>query len=178
MRRWLSVAVTLLVISTGPAFAWTAPTGSRLPTIVGGTLSGKKVTFPEDLAGRPAVLLIGFTRDSRTPVEAWAKALAKAGIDPAETPIYPMPMIGNGIGTRLARPFIDSGMRGATPKAEHDHVVTVYGDLQPIKQGLHVTPEHPAYVVLVDRSGTIAGAWVGPPADAAIAELRARLKGL
>jgi hypothetical protein len=127
--------------------------GDPLPELHGEYLSGRKAALPKDASGRPALLLLGFTYQSRFAVEAWTKQFREDfGKDPRVT-FYEIPMIGGM--ARLGKWFIDSGMRRGTPKADHENVITVYGGIDPWKQRLGVRDESVAYLILLDASGTV-----------------------
>ena len=88
--------------------------------------------FPQAASGRVALLMLGFTYDSRFQVEAWAKRFRQDfGTEPSVT-FFEIPMIG-GL-ARMGKWFIDSGMRRGTPKADHENVITVYGGTDAWKQ--------------------------------------------
>jgi hypothetical protein len=127
--------------------------GDRLPMLHGHFLNGRPVALPAAASGKITLLLLGFSYDSRFAVEAWgAKFRAEFGTHPGVT-FYEIPMIG-GL-ARLGKWFIDSGMRKGTPKADYEHVITVYGstDLWKRRVGFH----HPnaAYLLLLDPDGKV-----------------------
>ena len=47
--------------------------GDTLPNLRGEYLTGRTAVLPQDASGRVALLMLGFTYDSRFQVEAWAK---------------------------------------------------------------------------------------------------------
>jgi len=51
--------------------------GEQLPPIRGEFLTGRTAVLPQAAAGRTALLMLGFTYDSRFSVEAWAKRFRK-----------------------------------------------------------------------------------------------------
>ena len=57
---------------------------------------------------------------------------------------------------RLAKWFIDSGMRRGTPKEDYEHVVTVYRGTDFWKQHVHLVDPDAAYLILLDRTGKVA----------------------
>jgi hypothetical protein len=63
---------------------------------------------------------------------------------------------------RMAKWFIDGGMRRGTPKSDHENVITVYGGTGPWKQRLEVKDEKFAYLVLLDQQGNIVWRHAGP----------------
>ena len=67
---------------------------------------------------------------------------------------YEVPMIG-GMGV-MGKWFIDSGMRKGTPKADHEHVITVYGGkVGPWKDRLRPKSDKEACVILIDAAGVV-----------------------
>jgi len=134
--------------------------GERLPELKGEFLSGREAALPGTASGRVALLLLGFSYDSRFAVEAWTKRFREDfGANPQVT-FYEVPMIGGM--ARLGKWFIDGGMRRGTPKADHEHVITVYGGTNTWKQRLGVTDEKFAYLLVLDQKGNVAWRHAGP----------------
>jgi hypothetical protein len=127
--------------------------GDLLPTVTGEFLTGRKAALPSAAAGRVAMVALGFSYDSRFPVEQWSKRFrAEFSREPRVT-FYEVPMIG-GMG-RLGRVFIDRGMRKGTPKELHENVITVYGGVGPWKERMAVSNDKWAYVMLLDSKGVV-----------------------
>jgi hypothetical protein len=127
--------------------------GDSLPILRGQFLSGRPAVLPEAASGKIALLLLGFTYDSRFQVEAWGKQFrAQFGTDPRVT-FYEVPMIG-GL-ARMGKWFIDSGMRKGTPKSDYEHVITVYGGTDAWKQRVGFKDPNAAYLILLDPSGKV-----------------------
>jgi hypothetical protein len=143
-----------------PLAAYSSPSvaelaaGDPLPPLRGEFLSGRTAILPQDAAGRVALLLLGFTYDSRFAVEAWAGKFRGQFKDEPRVTFYEIPMIG-GL-ARLGKWFIDSGMRRGTPKEDYEHVITVYGGTEPWKQRVEFGDPKAAYLILLDGSGRIA----------------------
>jgi hypothetical protein len=127
--------------------------GARLPVLSGDYLSGKKAVLPGAAKDKVALLALGFTYESRHAVEAWTGRFRKDFAGEANATFYEVPMIG-GAG-RLGRWFIDSGMRRGTPKELHENVITVYGGTDPWRQRLKFKDPDAAYLILLDRKGTV-----------------------
>jgi len=113
--KWRTLA---LIIIFSNALAATPVTeiavGDQLPLLRGEFLTGRTAVLPQAAYGRVALLMLGFTYDSRFSVEAWAKRFRHDfGGEPRVT-FFEIPMIG-GFAT-LGKWFIDSGMRRGTPK--------------------------------------------------------------
>ncbi len=143
-------------------------TGKRMPSVAGRTLSGENLRVPEDIEGRPSLLLITYVPDAQLDAERWRKALA--GRAPA-LPVYQLsPRRGlatshpgtapaPGLSSRGSREASDEH-RPATDVAgeRRDRVVTLYqtgvrlrgavGDVGAV-----------AHVVLLDAGGV--AVWLG-----------------
>jgi hypothetical protein len=150
--------------------------GQRLPDLKGEYLTGRTAVLPGAASGRVALLLFGFSYDSRFDVEAWAKRFREEfGKNPQVT-FYEIPMIGGM--ARLGKWFIDSGMRRGTPKEDHENVITVYGGSGPWKHRLGVKAEDHGYLVLLDQKGTLAWSQAGPFEEARYAALAEQVRKL
>ena len=143
--------------------------GDRLPELRGEFLSGRPAVLPDAAAGKVALLLIGFSYDSRFAVEAWGKKFrAQFETDPRVT-FYEIPMIG-GL-ARLGKWFIDSGMRKGTPKSDYEHVITVYGGTDAWKQRVGFRDPKGAYLILLDSAGKVVWRYAGPVTEQAFQSL-------
>jgi hypothetical protein len=126
-----------------------------LPRLEGGFLSGRKATLPTASEGKVALVMMGFSYQSRFPVEAWGGWFRNmTGRNPGVTS-FEVPMIG-GL-AKLGKWFIDSGMRKGTPADLHENVITVYsgsGDWK-MRLGVSSANENDAFLVLVDQRGVV-----------------------
>jgi hypothetical protein len=150
--------------------------GDPLPRLEGEFLTGGKAVVPDAARGKAALLALGFTYDSRFAVEDWIRRFrADFGADPRVT-FFEVPMIGGM--ARLGKWFIDSGMRRGTPQADHEHVITVYGGVEPWKKRLRFgAPDH-AYLILIDAEGRVRWLHQGPFAAASYDDLARTLRTL
>jgi hypothetical protein len=127
--------------------------GESLPPLKGEFLTGREAQLPDAASGRVALLALGFTYNSRFPVEAWVGRFRKDfGSNPRVT-FYEIPMIGGM--ARLGKWFIDSGMRKGTPRSDQDNVITVYGGTDAWKQRVGYASPDAAYLVLLDKYGAV-----------------------
>jgi hypothetical protein len=134
--------------------------GDLIPPLRGEFLSGRKAVLPDAAHGRIALVAVGFSYDSRFAVEAWAARFRQDfGADSAAA-FFEVPVIG-GL-ARMARPFIDGGMRRGTPRALHENVITVYGKAEEWKLRLGFRGPDDAYLMLLDRSGHVVWRHAGP----------------
>lgn len=127
--------------------------GKPLPPLKGEFLTGRPAQLPDAASGRVALLALGFTYNSRFPVEAWIGRFRKDfGSNPQVT-FYEIPMIGGM--ARLGKWFIDSGMRKGTPRNDQENVITVYGGTDSWKQRMGFKSPDAAYLVLLDKHGAV-----------------------
>ena len=152
MNIWFLGFVAALMASEAAPAAGLA-IGDTLPTLRGEFLSGRPAVLPQASSGRVALLLLGFTYDSRFAVEAWTRRFRQEFDQQPKVTFYEIPMIG-GI-ARLGKWFIDSGMRRGTPKADHENVITVYGGTDSWKQRVSYGDPGAAYLILIDRNGKV-----------------------
>jgi hypothetical protein len=143
--------------------------GDPLPELRGEFLNGRPATFPAASSGRVALLLMGFTYDSRFAVEDWTKRFRDRFGGNDRVTFFEVPMIGGM--ARMAKWFIDSGMRRGTPKEDHEHVVTVYGGTGDWKRRVSFQDPKAAYLVLMDTGGKVAWTHRGPFGASAFEEL-------
>jgi hypothetical protein len=99
--------------------------GDPISDLKGEFLTGKTVTLPAASTGKIALVAVGFSYDSRFAVEAWIARFRKDFGTRPEITFFEVPVIGGM--ARMAKWFIDSGMRSGTPTADREHVITVYG---------------------------------------------------
>jgi len=152
-------AVALVVAAATVVHAASDPVplrvGQRFPLLDGAFLSGRKAALPTASEGKVALVMMGFTYESRYPVEAWGGWFRKLTAGNPEVTSFEVPMIG-GL-AKLGKWFIDSGMRKATPPELHENVITVYSGSGDWKKRLGVSPanENDAFLLLLDRQGTV-----------------------
>ena len=133
--------------------------GDLLPTLSGKSLAGHVVVLPQAAGGRVALLLLGFTYESRFAVEAWAERFREQFGSDQRVTFYEVPMIG-GV-ARLAKWFIDSGMRRGTARGDYEHVITVYQATESWKQRVHYADPNAAYLILLDGTSKVAWRYAG-----------------
>lgn len=130
---------------------------NSLPTIQGETLGGHKITLPLAAQGKVTFLALGFSRESGDTVEAFVKRFRQEFSSDEGVTFYQVPMIG-GAG-RMAKMFIDRGMRKGTAKEMWENVVTVYDGVDVWKQRMRVRNVNEAYLILMDKEARIS--WMG-----------------
>lgn len=171
------LAALVLAAPAGSAGAAELRPGDPLPELAGELLTGESASLPAAARGRVALLLLGFSYASRFPVEAWGARFREAFADDSTVTFYEVPMM-SGLSARLAKPFIDRGMRGGTPPALHGNVMTVWSHTGAWRRRLGVDDRDLAYLVLLARDGTVAWTGTGTRDLAGLDEVVARARAL
>jgi len=185
MTRAVLVLVFLFVATLSPAFGTEQQSKPAAPLAVGDPfprleaefLTGRKAVLPDAAAGKSALVMMGFTYDSRFAVEKWAEHLRRElGANDTFT-FFEVPVIG-GMG-RMAKWFIDSGMRKGTPKELHENVITVYGGADRWKKamGFSKADKDAAYLALLGPDGRVRWLHRGGFSDEAMTALKTALSG-
>jgi hypothetical protein len=178
MKSWvflMAAAVMMLAAAApGPAQSRSGkPLAVRdsFPRLEGEFLSGRKAILPDAASGKFALVLLGFTYQSRFSVESWAEHVRTAFAQRGNATFFEVPVLGGF--ARLGKWFIDSGMRAGTPKDLHDNVITVWGDVDRWKtfMGFTSAAQDDAYLVLIDPNGRVAWLYRGGHTDAAFAAM-------
>lgn len=150
--------------------------GDQLPPLKGKFLSGRTAVLPQAASGRVALLMLGFTYDSRFQVEAWAQRFRRDFGAQSAVTFFEIPMIGGM--ARMGKWFIDSGMRRGTPKTDHENVITVYGGTEPWKQRVGFNDPSAAYLILIDQNGRVAWRGAGSPGETRYSALSSEVSRL
>jgi hypothetical protein len=125
---------------------------TRFPTVQGTSLEGKKVTIPDDLKGKPTLVLVGYIQRAQFDIDRWILGALQADV---KASIIEVPTIA-GMLPQMVQGFIDGGMRKGIPQSDWGSVVTVYEDAPKIIQALGNERPQSAYAVLLDKDGRIA----------------------
>lgn len=152
--------------------------GQPLPALDGTFLSGRRAALPAASAGKVALVMMGFTYQSRFPVEAWGGWFRTLTAGNSGVTSFEVPMIG-GL-AKLGKWFIDSGMRKGTPADLYENVITVYsgsGDWK-ARLGVSSANEDAAFLLLLDRQGVVRWIHHGPFDQASARQLTGVLESL
>ena len=154
MQNSVYVAVLLsLLVLTGCATQYPnrSPVGEVFPSVSGQSLEEETVNIPEDMAGSPAVLLVGYKQDSQFDIDRWL-----IGLDMTETKVavYELPTI-PGLFPRMFSTVIDDGMRAGIPKELWKGVITIYSGGESVQAFTGNENPNNARILLIDASGKV-----------------------
>src|ERR1035437_9462974 len=94
-----------------------------LPKIEGESLAGHHVALPDAVSGRVAVLVLGFSKASKTPTSAWGQRIEADFASSSVFVLYQMPVLEDVPG--FVRGMVISGMKKGVPEDQRAYFVPV-----------------------------------------------------
>lgn len=151
----ITVAVSVLCVVAGCSnpVPNRNPVGEPFPAVVGESLEKESIELPKDLAGEPAVLLIGYAQDAQFDIDRWLLGFLQLELDARilELPTIP------GLAPTIASRWIDDGMRSGIPREDWGVVVTLYGSAaKPVAELTGTTEGRRARIIVLDADGRVA----------------------
>jgi hypothetical protein len=125
--------------------------GEPLLSFVGASLDGTEYTIPEQMAGKPAVLLFGYVHKSQFDIDRWLIGLDMKNI---RIPIYEIPAI-QGFFPRLFSTRFDDAMREGIPREIWSDVITVYKDGDRVQRFTGNESPKNSRVIILDEQGRV-----------------------
>jgi hypothetical protein len=166
---WQFVCVTVLVAAA-------VAQNATLPKTEGESLAGRKVVLPDAARGKVAVLVFGFTKDSKGPTKAWAEKLQADFSTEAEFELYQLPVLEDV--PRLMRGMVISGIKKGIPENQRDHFVPVLQGEKELKMFVGYREADDAYVVTLNPAGQVIDQRHGSSLDASYDALRTQIQPL
>lgn len=125
------------------------------PRITAENLNREEVTLPDDLEGRPALILIAYKQKQQTNVNTWLDRMDEIEAAIPGVQIIETPTISSGKWGWMAG-FIDGGMRSGIPDPEaRARTITLYTDVSLFNQALNIESVDTIYGVLLDEEGEV-----------------------
>ncbi|MEM9981671.1 MAG: hypothetical protein AAF734_04180 [Bacteroidota bacterium] len=167
MKKYLVLVV--FIVSFGHTLL--AQVGERFPNLTGTNLNDKTVTLPQASQGKPALMVLAYSKKSQDDLETWVRPVYKQFIastgeglfselaDDYDINVYFVPMI-KGI-NKAAYGKVEKEMRANTDKVFKPHVVLYKGSLSPYKKVLSLNSKDEPYLYLVNQQGKIVYATSG-----------------
>ena len=148
----------------------------RIPPLHAAVLTGQTVNLPDDLKGKSAVLVLGFSQASRDQVTEWGKRLAADYRGSAAVAYYEMPILESV--PRLLRGWVTKKMAESVPDRAKDHFMPVSDHEREWKSAVFYSKSDDAYVLVVDSGGGIRSRLEGGASDVNYAEVKRQLQAL
>jgi len=140
------------------------PPGTKVPQVMGQNLHRERVRFPDDVTGRPTLLLIAFRRHQQRDIDTWLRRTDELRSAAPDLKVLELPVLLKAY--VVIRPYIDGGMRSGIPDPEaRARTITLYTDKRSFRKALGLGPEDSIYAVLIDREAAILRVEEGPATD-------------
>ena len=111
------------------------------------TLTGARLELSRDIAPHLAVIIIGFTKASRTQATEWSKRLESEVSGVSDTQVFQVAVLADV--PWFLRGFVIRQIRASVPKSLHPRSLLALSDADAWKRLADFTEEDAAYVVLV-----------------------------
>lgn len=172
-RRRLA-PILLLATFLLPSVALTADTPvASIPGIDGTTLTGLHVRLPQDLHARAGVLILGFSRDSRTQARDWGKRLADDFLTSSEVEYFEMPVIA--AVPRFLRSYVLRSIATQISDRDKPHFLPISENEAQWRSLVHYQDPKAVYILVIDATGHPIWQTSGDVTDATYATLRQHL---
>jgi hypothetical protein len=152
MSRLPLLLLILSLFGCASRYPARAPLGEAFPSVRGESLAGAAYRIPEDFAGAPVLLLVGYEQDAQFDIDRWLLGLWQARVD---VRAYELPTV-RGMAPRMLSAYIDNGMRSGIPSEDWGSVITIYSDAADLARFTGDEERLTARVVLLDADGHVA----------------------
>ncbi len=173
--REFAIRIVLLLLFFG-ALPGIAQNSQPMPRIEGESLNGQKVVLPDAVSGKAAILILGFTKASKTQCGAWADKLYRDSFKHEGVEVYQLPVLEQV--PRFVRGMVISGIKKGTAENRRDNFVPILQNESELKRLVAYKEEADAYVIVLDPAGKIVDQFHGPPSEPAYSKLSSDIDAL
>jgi hypothetical protein len=163
-----AVTIQLAVPDRSPA--------QQFPRLQEENLNGQQVVLPDAASGKVSVLVMGFSKASKTPTEAWAKRIESDFGKNSEFALYQLPVLE--AVPKIIRGMVISGIKKGVAENQRANFVPALHNEDELKKLVGFKAEDDAYIVVLDPTGKITYQTHGLSVDPGYAELKAKLQAL
>ncbi len=136
-----------LVIGIAGFLACASPSASSIPRAPVETLTGARLELSRDIAPHLAVLIIGFTKASRTQATEWSRRLESELSTISEAQVFQVAVLADV--PWIIRGFVIRQIRASVPKAMHPRSLLALEDADAWKRLAEFGDADAAYLVLL-----------------------------
>ncbi len=173
MRQSLQLYKIVLALLLSLPLLASAAVG-QVPASRAVTFAGQSIAFPEVLAGKPAILVVSFSKKGGESARQWNERLArKYGSNPSLA-YYNLPVLADV--PSLLRRMVTSAIKKSVPERDYPHFAPIFEHEAEWKSAAGYATKDDAYVLLVSRDGRIVWRAHGSYSDALLQELSAKLQ--
>jgi hypothetical protein len=146
----------------------------QLPKTASESLAGQQLMLPDALKGRPALVIVGFSKGSQTSLKEWDTRARKELGEAFD--VYQVAVLEDA--PRFIRGMITHAMKGSTPADRQDHFLIVVRGEAELKKAAAFSEADDAYVWLLDGAGDVRWRTHGVVSNAALRELQEQVEKL
>jgi hypothetical protein len=132
------------------AFCLAAFAADAFPHLNGQTFGERAVTIPDAFKGKPAILVITFTRAAQDQARGWTDKLKKESTNIATYQVLELEDV-----PRLVRGFVRGSIRRSIPKESQDNFILLFEGEDALKKTVGFQNDGEAYVLLLDANGNV-----------------------
>ena len=136
---------------------------TSLPAAEGQTLEGEKVLLPTALRGRPAVLVLGFSKGSTQEARSWSRELHRAETSQGRDDVYDLVMLERV--PPLLRGLVQAQIRREVPPSLRSHFIALTSRESEWRALANVASADDIYILVVDRFGKLRWETHGAPSQ-------------
>ncbi len=151
-------------------------TSQRIPDIHTTSFSGELVDLPAMLQGKIAILILGFSKGSRTQATLWGRRLPTDYFYSPDVLYFEMPVLE--AVPRLLRGAVLRSIKSEVSARSQPHFAPLTTDEGRWRTVVHYNQPKDAYVLVVDSNGLVQAQFQGEPTDASYQELKRRVEQL
>ena len=167
---------TILLLAGMAALRASRLGAQSIPVTRAESLAGNVVNLPADLKGRPAILVLGFSRKSSAQTKPWGDVIEHDFKSDSQINYYQLPMLEQV--PRFIRGIVTDGIRKPLSSEQRTRFIPVFQDEAAWKRLAHFAGADDAYVLLIDGAGHVRWQTAGAFEKATYEDLRGRATAL
>jgi hypothetical protein len=145
-----------------------------LPRTEGTNLADQNLVVADAVKGKPALLIITFSRKAGDKASDWRKELRRINLPDSKYALYQVAELEDV--PRIIRWSVVSGLRRGIPAAEHSTFIILTKDTDAWKSFVASKNEDDPYLLVLDASGNVKARLTGERSPALLAQLTQALK--
>lgn len=146
---------------------------AEIPPTHGTTLAGTEVRLPDAFKTKITILVVGFSHASQEQIANWGRLISADYGKSQEVDYFELAMLAKA--PKLLRGMILKRLQSTVRFDERPHFIPVLEDESGWRTAAHYDKPDDAYILLVDRKGTVLWQTDGEPTNAAYARFKAEL---
>ncbi len=147
-----------------------------IPTVHTAALNGDVVDLPASIKGGSAVLVVGFSQDSRVEVTEWGKRLADDFHDSPTVHYYEISMLGSV--PKFLRGYVLRKIAATMPDLAKPHFLSIDEHEAEWRSVAGYRKPEDAYVLVVDGHGKVCWKAEGPATEAVYRQVKQHLPAI